>query len=165
MTTELNHQTFEQPIVRNNIELGFEILQSRVNDASRRHIPKRRATINNPSWINNEVKQAIGRRQRAYGTKRRINNEEIVSEYIAARRQVKRIVKQEKRNNEFSIARIFKHYPKSFYSYWREKNSKEQHRASQNSSWNCNDMVNTINNYFSLVFTTKQRNNVPQLGQ
>ena len=70
MPTELDYQTFEQPIVRNNAELGFEILENRVNDASRRHIPKRRATINNPSWINIDVKQAIGRRQRAYETKR-----------------------------------------------------------------------------------------------
>ena len=66
MRTELDYQTFEQPIVRNNAKLGFEILKNRVNDASRRHIPIRRATINNPSWINNDVKQAIGRRQRAY---------------------------------------------------------------------------------------------------
>ena len=49
MRTELDYQTFEQPIVRNNAELGFEIFKNRVNDASRRHIPKRRATINNPS--------------------------------------------------------------------------------------------------------------------
>ena len=69
MRPELDYQTFEQPIVRNNAELGFEILKNRVNDARRRHIPRRRATINNPSWINNDVKQAIGRRQRAYEAK------------------------------------------------------------------------------------------------
>ena len=79
MRTELDYQTFERPIVRNNAELGFEILKNRVNDASRRHIPKRGATINNPSWINNDVKQANERRQRAYETKRRINNEETVA--------------------------------------------------------------------------------------
>ena len=92
MRTELDYQTFEHPIVRNNdAELGFEILKNRVNDASRRHIPKRRATINNPSWINNDVKQAIGRRQRAYETKRRINNEETIAEFIAARRELKEL--------------------------------------------------------------------------
>ena len=53
----------------NNAELGFEILKNRVKDASRRHSPKRRATINNPSWINNDVKQVIGRRQRAFEKK------------------------------------------------------------------------------------------------
>ena len=36
------------------------------------------------------------KRLRAYETKRMINNEETVAEYIAARRQLKRIVKQEK---------------------------------------------------------------------
>ena len=33
--TELDYQTFEQPIIRNNAELGFEILKNRVNDASK----------------------------------------------------------------------------------------------------------------------------------
>ena len=91
-------------------------LSRRVNDASRGHTPKRRATINNPSWINNDVKQAIGRRQRAYETKR-TNNEVTVAEYIEAKRQVKRIVKQEKRNKELNIARICKHNPKSLWKY------------------------------------------------
>ena len=35
MWTELDYHTFEQPIIRNNAELGFEILKSRVNDTSR----------------------------------------------------------------------------------------------------------------------------------
>ena len=82
MRTELDYQTYEQPIVRNNAELGLEILKNRVDDAGRRHIPKRRATINNPSWINNDVKHAIGRRQRAYESKRRISNKETIAEYI-----------------------------------------------------------------------------------
>ena len=84
-------------------------------------IPKRRATINNLSWINNDVKQAIGRRERAYEKKRRINNEESIAEFIVAIREVKRIVKQEKRNEELSIARICKHNPKSFYFYINER--------------------------------------------
>ena len=71
-------------------------------------------TINNPSWINNDVKQDIGRRQRAYETKRWINNECTITEFIAARREVKRIVKQEKRNKKLRMARICKHNSKSF---------------------------------------------------
>ena len=44
--------------------------------------------MNNASWINNDVQQAIGMRQRAYETKRRINKEETIAEYIASRREV-----------------------------------------------------------------------------
>ena len=61
---------------------------TQAEDTSRKDEPP--TTIH--SWINNDVKQAIGRRQRAYETKRRINSEETVAEYIAARREVKRIV-------------------------------------------------------------------------
>ena len=170
MRTELDYHTFEQPIIRNNAELGFEILKSRVNNASRRHIPKRRATINNPSWINNDVKQAIGRRQRAYETKRRINNEEPVAEYIAASRQVKRIVKREKRNNELSIAIICKHNPQSFYSYINERrivsdNIRPLKTLEGIVITTDNDMANMMNNYLSSVFTIEQLNNLPQLHQ
>ena len=53
------------------------------------------------------------RRQRAYETKIRINNEETIAQFVADRREVKRIVKQEKRNKELSIAGISKHIPKA----------------------------------------------------
>ena len=44
-----------------------------------------------PSTINNDVKQAIGRRQRDYGAKRRTNKEETIAQLLTceARRQVK----------------------------------------------------------------------------
>ena len=170
MRTELDYHTSEQPIIRNNAQWGFEILKSRVNDAGRRHIPKRRATISNPSWSNNDVKQAIGRRQRAYETKRSINNEETVAEYIAARRQVKRIAKQEKCHKELSIAKICKHNPKSFYSYINERRIVRDNIGPLKTLEGIvittdNDMANIMNNYFSSVFTIEQLKNVPQLGQ
>ena len=57
---------------------------------------------------------------RAYETKRKSNNEETIAEFIAPRREVKIIVKQEKRNTELCIAIICKHNLKSFYSYINE---------------------------------------------
>ena len=41
MRTELGYHTFEQPIIRNNAQLGFEILNSRVNDASQKTHPEK----------------------------------------------------------------------------------------------------------------------------
>ena len=134
-------------------------------------IPKRRATIKNPSWINNDAKLAIGRRrQRAYEIKRRINNEETVAEHIAARSQVKIIVKQEKRDKELSIARICKHNPKRFYSYINERRIVRDNIGPLKTLDGIvittdNYMANIMNNYFSSVFIIEQLNNVPQLGQ
>ena len=164
MRTELDYQTFEQPIawnnaeqpiVWNNAELSCEILKNRVNDASRRRIPIRTATINNSSWINNDAKQTIGRRQRENEAKKRINSEETITEYIEAWRQVIRIVKQEKRNKELSISRICKHNPIRFYSYINERRivSDNKARATQNGQ-------NTRNYYLNSMFTVEQLKNV-----
>ena len=39
MRTELDYQTFKQPIVRNNAELGFEIFKNSANAASKDEPP------------------------------------------------------------------------------------------------------------------------------
>ena len=91
---------------------------------------------------------------------KKINNEETIAEYIEARRQVLRIVKQGKLNKGLlSIARICKHNPKSFYSYINERRIvryiigplKTQDEIITTN----NDMANTMNNYYT----------VPQLDQ
>ena len=85
--------------------------------------------------------------------------------------KLKVIVKQEKRNKELIIARICKHNPKIFYSY-----NINERRILREKKWpfktlyrivitTDNDMANTMNYYFSSVFTIEQLNNVPQLGQ
>ena len=114
--------------------------------------------------------QAIGRRQRAYEAKRIINSEETIAEYIEARGQVKRIIKLKKSNNELSIARICKHNPKSFHSYINERRIVRDNIGPLKTLDGTvittdNDMANTMNNYFSSVFTIEQLNNVPQLCQ
>ena len=117
MRTEPDYQTFEQPIVRNNAELGFEILKNRVNDASRRHIQRDEP----PSTVHRGSTMMSNRLLE--GGREPMKQKEIstIAEFIAARREVERIVKQEKRNKEFSIARICKHNPKSCFSYINER--------------------------------------------
>ena len=100
---------------------------------------------------------------------RRINNEETVAEYIAARRQFKRIVKREKRNEELSSARICKHN-QSLNSCITERRIVRDNIEPRKTRDGIvittdNDMANTMNNYFSSVFTIDQLNNVIQLGQ
>ena len=105
-----------------------------------------------------------------YETNRKINNKETVAEFIAARREVKTIVKQEKRNKELSTSRICKQNHKSFYSYINERRIVRDNIGPLKTLdgivfTNDNDMANTMNNYFSSVFTIEQLNHVPQFGQ
>ena len=84
-------------------------------------IPKKDITINNSSWINNDVRKSIARRQRAYDERKRNNTDETSAEYYTYRRLVKRAVKQAKRNKEMNVARLCKTSPKGFYSYINER--------------------------------------------
>ena len=109
----------------------------------------------------NDVKQSIARRQRAYDEIKRNNTDETSAEYFTARRSVKRAVKQAKRNKEINVARLCKTNPKGFYSYINEKRiARDNVRPLKTPNGlivtTDNDMANTLNTYFSSVFTHKQ---------
>ena len=69
----------KQLIMRTDAAQGFKIFINYNNDDCGRHITLKRCIFNKPSWLNNDVKQAIGRRQGAFETKRMNNNEETNS--------------------------------------------------------------------------------------
>ena len=110
-------ERLEHLIVNSDGAQRFELLKNKIVESCRRHIPKKYITINNPSWINNDVKQSIVKRQRAYDERKRNNTDETSAEYFTAGRLAKRAVKQVKRNKEINIARLCKTNPKGFYSY------------------------------------------------
>ena len=124
--------------------------------------PKRPVIINNGSSVSNDVNQPIIRRQQAYEGKRIINNEETAAEYIEAERQIKTVVKQEKRNKEESVT--------SFYSYINgirivRDNIEPLKPLDEIVISTVIDMANTMNNFYSYAFTIEHLNNVPQLDQ
>ena len=82
MQADLDDERLERLIVNSDAAQGFELHKNKILESCRRHIPKKHITINNPSWINNDVKQST------------------------ARRLVKRAVKQAKRNKEINVARL-----------------------------------------------------------
>ena len=90
MRADHDDERLERLIVNSDAAQGFELLKNKILESCRRHIPKKHITINNPSWMNNDVKQSIARRQRAYDEKKRNNTDETSAEYLTARRLVKR---------------------------------------------------------------------------
>ena len=86
------------------------------------------------------------------------NTEESNAEYAAAKCQVKRSLKQAKRSKETNIATICKSNPKFFYSYINERRIVRDIVGPLKTPdgivvTTCNDMANTLNDYFSSVFT------------
>ena len=84
MVADLDGERLERLIVNSDAALGFELLKNRILESCRRLIPKKHITINNLSWINNEVKQSIARHQRAYDARKRDNTDEACAEYFTA---------------------------------------------------------------------------------
>ena len=79
MRTELDFQTFEEWIVRNNTELLFEILTNRANDASRSH-PKK-TSHHQQSIVNQQSCQSgYWKEARANEAKRMINKDDTIAE-------------------------------------------------------------------------------------
>ena len=62
-------------IVNSDAAQGFELLKNKILESCRRPILKKHITINNPSWIDNDVKQSIARPQRAYDERKRNNTD------------------------------------------------------------------------------------------
>ena len=85
-------------------------------------------------------------------------------------RHVKRTVKQAKRCKEINIATICKSYPKCFHSYVNERRIVRDKVGPLKTPDGIvvttdNEMANTLNDYFSSVFTQEQLNNIPQLDK
>ena len=113
--------------------------------------------------------QAIHRKtSRAYDERKRNNIDETSAENFTARRLVERAVKQAKRSKEINVARLCKTDPKGFYSYINERRIVRDNVGPLKTPTGQivttdNDMANTLNTYFSSVFTHEQLNNIPQL--
>ena len=121
MRADFDDERLEHLIVNSDAAQGFELLKNKILESCRRHIPKKHITINNSSWINNDVKQSIAKRQKPNDEKKRDNTDENSADYFTARRLVKRVVKQTKRNKEINVARLCKTNPKGVYSYINER--------------------------------------------
>ena len=65
MCADLDDERLERLIVNSDAAQGFELLKNRIFESCIRDSPKKHITINNPSWMNNDVKQYIARWQRA----------------------------------------------------------------------------------------------------
>ena len=169
MRADLDDERLERLIVNSDAAQEFELPKNRILESCRRHIPKKHITINNPSRINNDVKQYITRCQRVYMIKKNRNNtDETSAEYFTAGRLAKRVVKQAKHNKEINVARLCKINHKGFYSYINERRIIRDNVAPLKTVTGqivtvYNDMVNSLNTYFSSVFTHEQLKNIPQL--
>ena len=110
----------------------------------------------------------IDRHQRVYDARKRNNTDESSVEYFTARWLVKTAVKQAKRNEDINVARLWKTKSKGFHSYINERRIIKDNvgplKTPTGQIVNTNKyMANTLNTYFSSVFTHEQNSTAPQI--
>lgn len=128
--------------------------------------PRENKSNNKPPWFSINITRAIRDRQKLHKIKKINNSEDITNQYANSRRIVKRLIRTAKREYEINIARDSTTNPKTFYKYI---NSNKQIRSGIGPITNNEgeiqtadlDIANTLNNFFSSVFTINDNEDTP----
>ena len=168
MRADLDDEILQRLIINSDAARRFDLLKNRIIESCRRHIPQKHISINNPSWINNYVKQSNARGQRAFYARKRNNTDEPSAEYFTARWRVKKSREASQTQQGNQCCKIMQNEPQGFYSYINEMRIIRGNvgllktPTGQIVTTNI-DMASTLNTYFSSVFTHEQLNNISQL--
>lgn len=141
----------------------------RLHEHTRHCIPKYRTrTRTQPSWWKLDIKHSIKRRDQAYKRAKLSNNPDYRREHVEACRQVKRAIRNAKRQKETSVAAFSKTNPKAFFSYINEhriiKDSIGPLKHHDDTLYTDDrSIANVLNGYFNSVFTVENTTYIPDL--
>lgn len=158
-------------ILTGNTNIMWESFQQIFKEKEKVFVPyKMKGTLPNskPRWWNNEIRNSLTNRNRAYKLWKTSPSEENNNSYIFCRRNCKRLIRYYKRNFEINIARESKINPKKFYNYVNNKSSIKESIGplldnNGNLKSNNADVANILNNFFSSVFTKENLEYVPNM--
>ena len=143
-----------------DVENSWSHFKNKLLTEQEKFVPKteRRTRDNkNPPWINNEIKRKLKLRNNLHKQLKANNTQETQREYTEIRREIKKLIKQSKRQHEIFIASTSKKNSKTFFKYInKKKNIKSTIGPLKDSSGNLvrddQGMASKLNEYFCSVF-------------
>ncbi|MCP3679704.1 MAG: reverse transcriptase family protein, partial [Gammaproteobacteria bacterium] len=152
-----------------NAQDAWTLFKEYVNRAVSTCVPfrnRRPTKSSKPKWWNSEIKRCLLAKKQAHQKYRATNNEENRIVYCNLRRDVKRLIKQSKKNLETHVAALSKCNPKEFFNYIRNKKVLKTSigpLATLDGSLTNDDnqIADILNSYFVSVFTTENSNFLP----
>ena len=157
-------------ILRGDIDSNekWNIFMSRVNEIQERNIPKiekRSKNKCNPRWFNAEVRGKISDKKWAFGNLKQNNSEENLRWYREKRDDLKRTIKQSKKELERNISSNAKRNPKQFFSYYGKGkdhgNIGPLEKGNGGFTENDMEMSELLNTYFTSQFTREDVTCIP----
>ena len=118
---------------------------------------------NKPTWLTKRVIRAINKRDKAHKNLKNNYNQVNFNKYNKAKREIKVIIRNERKNEELKLSRDSKVNPKKFFSY---VNSRKPIKTTINEITDKNgELISNdkgkatiLNDYFSSVFSSNKNN-------
>jgi len=107
-----------------DINESWRIFTEILNQAVQSCVPlrnRRSNKITKPKWWNNQIKNSLLTKKRAYQKYSLTKDQNDKLEYERIRRETKKLIRESKKNLEIYIANSSKTNPKEFYGYVRKK--------------------------------------------
>ena len=169
LRTLLANANWNEIPTANDINESWKYFTDILNQAVKSCVPlrNRRPEVNSkPKWWNNQIKNSLLSRNRAYRKYSQSQSQQDKSEYERTRRETKKLIRQSKRNLEVHIATSSKTNPKEFYDYVRRKKVLTNslgplYRENGQHTDDENEIANILNDYFASVFTNEDNTAQP----
>ncbi|MCP3849730.1 MAG: hypothetical protein GY694_05770, partial [Gammaproteobacteria bacterium] len=158
-------------IINMTVEEGWSYIKSIIDEGKELFIPKTscKQKSRKPKWMNPTVCKSIKKKHLLFKRFLNSNNSYIYKQYIEARNEAARVVKNAKRNHQSNIARECKSNPKKFWKYINNSRKCKTNIAPLTS-----DKINFVtddkgkadmlNDFFSSVFTIEDTENLPSMS-
>ena len=168
MKVFLENSNLYSQIKDNNAKEAWDIIDGALKAATDKFVPKYR--INNsttpaPPWMNDRVREKSRRKKEAFDRMIANRNEENRKLYAKLRNQCKWETRKAVRQYEQGVAKVSKHNPKAFYKYVQSKTKARAGIPDLNyngvTASNDDDKAETLNQFYTSVFTQEDKANVP----
>ena len=150
-----------------NMDQEYDNFVETLKNIQKEFIPmkQRRSKKNDPNWMNNRIKYLLGTKKGIYRRLKR-GEENLRQQYVRLNREVKKKIREAKRNHEIKIASEVKINPKSFYQQYQTK-LKERVGPLETDNGHVTDddkeMCDCLNEYFLSVFTKENLEYIPEV--
>ena len=163
LRSQLASINWKEQLATPDVNKAWQVFAKELKEATNLCVPlrnRRKLKNTKPKWWNNDIRSSLLAKKKAYHKYKLTQNNNDKLEHDRLRRQAKKLIRSSKKTIEAQIAKSCKTNPKAFYSYVKSKRVStstigplitEDGKQTENDT----DMANTLNEYFSSVFTTE----------
>ena len=150
---------------------SWDIFQNKLQEGFQKYVPKTSSKITKkqPLWFNNKFLKSLRKKYLLFKRFKQTNTHYDYQKYIEARNLSKKAIRKSVKEYEKKVCNDSKTKPKQFWKYVNTKLKRSTGisnlKMNQKGDLTSNDQekANTLNNFFSSVFTKEKTDTIPKL--